>query len=74
MYSMPEFVVDGCNLKSPGRYKMTDNDLNQLALKAVEKYLASADEEITNRHLPYLRRNVYYRIPDCIRERSEELV
>ena len=73
MYNMPEFVVEGYNLKRPGRDKMSAYELNQLAVKTVEKYHASADEEITNRHLPDLSRK-YHRIPDCIRERIEELV
>ena len=72
-YNMPEFVVEGCNLKRPGNGKMTAYQLNQLASKTLEKFLASADDEIASSHLPDLSHK-YHKIPDCIRGRIEELV
>ena len=73
MHDMPEFVVEGCNLTRPGNGKMTAYQLNLLAYKTLEKFLASADDEIANNHLPDLSHK-YHRIPDCIRRRIEELV
>ena len=46
MHDMPEFVVEGCNLKRPGSGKMTTYELNLLAYKTVEKFLASTDDKI----------------------------
>ena len=73
IYNLPEFVVEGCNLKRPGSGKMTAYQLNQLAYKTVEKFFASADDKIASSHLPDLSHK-YHKIPDCIRGIIGELV
>ena len=49
---LPEFFVEGYNLRKPDPGKMSAFELNMLANKAVGKFLASADEEIDSDHLP----------------------
>ena len=74
MSDLPEFFVEGYNLRKPDPGKMSAFELNMLANKAVGKFLASADEEIDSDHLPDVNYTKYHKIPDCIQKNWRELV
>ena len=74
MSDLPEFFVEGYNLRKPDPGKMSAFELNMLANKAVGKFPASADEEIDSDHLPDVNYTKYHKIPDCIQKNWRELV
>ena len=70
---MPEFLVDGKKLEKPNDGEMTAFELNLLANKTVTRFLASADEEISSRHLPELRHKLHD-FPEIFEGRINKLV
>ena len=70
---LPEFLVDGKKLQKPKDGEMTAFELNLLANKTVTRFLVSADEEISSRHLPRLSHK-FDEFPEIFEGRINKLV